>query len=191
MLNKALKRFFDLTISFLFLLILSPIFFIITILIRFTSAGAALHFSKRVGQDNKIFLMPKFRSMFIDAPQLATHLMTSPDQYVTPVGKFLRKTSLDELPQLWSIFIGDMSLVGPRPALFNQDDLVQLRTQKNIHTLKPGLTGWAQINGRDELPIPTKVDFDFYYYQNQSFYLDLKVLALTFRKVLRADGVSH
>lgn len=135
--------------------------------------------------------MPKFRSMRTDTPAIATHLLGNPDQWLTSIGGFLRKTSLDELPQLFSILRGDMSFVGPRPALFNQDDLVALRTSKGVHTLVPGLTGWAQINGRDELPISIKVDFDVYYLQHRSFFFDLKILLLTFLKVLRSDGVSH
>lgn len=186
-----MKRLFDFTLSLIALLFFLIPMLIVAILVRLTSKGPALHWSKRIGQDNQIFLMPKFRSMKIDAPQLATHLIQDPNSLLTPIGGFLRKTSLDELPQLLSILKGDMSLVGPRPALFNQDDLKDLRTQKGIHQLKPGLTGWAQINGRDDLPIPIKVSFDEYYLKNQSFILDLKIIILTFLKVFKSEGVSH
>ena len=155
------------------------------------SKGPAFYWSDRVGKSNVIFKMPKFRTMRIDTPAVATHLLSNPDQYLTSIGKFLRKSSLDELPQLFSILKGDMSFVGPRPALFNQDDLVALRTEKGIHVLIPGLTGWAQINGRDELPIPVKVQFDEYYLQHRSFFLDLRILFMTFVKVVRREGVTH
>jgi len=186
-----MKRLFDFVLSLLALIFFMIPMLIIAIFVRLTSKGPALHWSKRIGQDNKIFLMPKFRSMKIDAPQLATHLIQDPNSLLTPIGGFLRKTSLDELPQLLSILKGDMSIVGPRPALFNQDDLKELRTQKEIHRLKPGLTGWAQINGRDDLPIPIKVGFDEYYFKNQSFSLDIKIIFLTFFKVFKSEGVSH
>jgi len=150
-----------------------------------------LYWSNRVGRCNHLFLMPKFRTMRVDTPAVATHLMADPDQFLTPVGSFLRKSSLDELPQLWSIIRGDMSFVGPRPALFNQDDLVALRTQYGVDKLVPGLTGWAQINGRDELPIPEKVKLDVDYLHQQSFALDLKIILMTFLKVLRRDGIKH
>jgi len=150
-----------------------------------------LYWSDRVGKNNTIFRMPKFRSMLIDTPAVATHLLNNPDQHLTPIGTFLRKTSLDELPQIFSILKGDMSFVGPRPALFNQHDLVELRTKKGVHLLTPGLTGWAQINGRDELPIPVKVEFDEYYLMHRSFLLDIKILFMTFFKVLRSEGVKH
>jgi len=156
-----------------------------------TSPGPIVYWSNRVGRNNAIFRMPKFRSMRIDTPAVATHLLQNPDQYLTPIGSFLRKSSLDELPQLWSILVGDMSFVGPRPALFNQDDLVALRTENGVEKLLPGLTGWAQINGRDELPIPEKVALDQYYLQHQSFWFDFKILFLTFLKVVQRDGVSH
>lgn len=159
--------------------------------IRLTSPGPAIHWSRRIGRNNREFKMPKFRTMRIDTPQLATHLMTDPDRYVTPIGKILRKTSLDELPQLLSIAKGDMSFVGPRPALYNQDDLVQLRTEKGVHRLIPGLTGWAQINGRDDLPIPVKVDYDAQYLERQSIGLDLEILLKTAWKVVRREGVEH
>jgi O-antigen biosynthesis protein WbqP len=164
---------------------------IVAILVKITSPGPIIHWSKRIGKNNHIFLMPKFRTMLTKTPQVATHLLERPDAFLTPVGSYLRKTSLDELPQLWSVLTGKMSFVGPRPALFNQDDLVELRTLKNVHSLKPGITGWAQINGRDELPIPVKVTFDEYYLKNRSFALDLKIMFLTFFKVLRSDGVKH
>lgn len=164
---------------------------LIALLVRWTSPGPALYWSDRVGRNNRIFKMPKFRSMRLDTPAVATHLLSEPDQYLTPVGPFLRKTSLDELPQLWSIFRGDMSLVGPRPALFNQHDLIKLRTEAGVERLVPGLTGWAQINGRDELPIPDKVRLDTEYLRRQSFGFDLKIIFLTVWRVLRRDGVNH
>ena len=186
-----MKRIIDLFL-FLFLgLALLPFFLIVTILVFATSRGPVLYWSDRVGLNNLIFRMPKFRTMQINTPAVATHLLADPDQYLTPIGSFLRKTSLDELPQLWSIMKGDMSFVGPRPALFNQDDLIALRSQYGVHDLVPGLTGWAQINGRDELPIPDKVKLDVEYLQRQSFWFDIKILWLTFIKVVRRDGVSH
>jgi O-antigen biosynthesis protein WbqP len=156
-----------------------------------TSSGPALYWSDRVGRHNKIFKMPKFRSMRVDTPAVATHLLANPKEHITPIGAFLRKSSLDELPQLWSILVGDMSFVGPRPALFNQYDLIELRTEKNVQTLVPGLTGWAQVNGRDELPIPQKVALDAEYLQRQGFWFDIKILWLTFLKVAQRHGVSH
>jgi O-antigen biosynthesis protein WbqP len=159
--------------------------------VKLTSKGPTLYWSDRVGKNNVIFKMPKFRTMRTDTPAVATHLLNDPDRWLTPIGKFLRKSSLDELPQLLSILKGDMSFVGPRPALFNQDDLVALRTASGVHLLTPGLTGWAQINGRDELPIPQKVGFDEFYLNHRSFALDLKILCLTFLKVLRRDGIQH
>lgn len=164
---------------------------IIAVLVKLTSKGPVLYWSDRVGRCNIVFQMPKFRTMRTETPPLATHLLGDPDRYLTPVGKFLRKSSLDELPQLISILTGDMSFVGPRPALFNQDDLISLRTQKGLHVLTPGLTGWAQINGRDELPIPVKVGFDEYYLNNRSFLLDLKIIVLTIFKVIKSEGVKH
>lgn len=158
---------------------------------RLTSTGPILYWSNRVGRYNNIFRMPKFRTMLVDTPVVATHLLTDPKQFLTPVGSFLRKSSLDELPQLWSIINGDMSFVGPRPALFNQDDLVALRTQYGVDKLTPGLTGWAQINGRDELPIPDKVKLDMEYLNNQTFWLDIKIIFLTFLKVILRDGIQH
>ena len=160
-------------------------------LVRTTSPGPAIHWSRRVGRNNALFLMPKFRTMRIDTPQVATHLMTEPGRWLTPIGGFLRRTSLDELPQLVSVLKGDMSLVGPRPALFNQDDLVSLRTAAGVEALRPGLTGWAQVNGRDELPIPDKVKLDAEYLQRRSFAFDLKILSMTLARVLGSKDVSH
>ena len=164
---------------------------VIALAIKFSSKGPTLFWSDRVGKYNRIFHMPKFRTMRVETPNVATHLLDNPDHYRTPMGSFLRKSSLDELPQLYSILIGDMSFVGPRPALFNQDDLIQLRTQYGIEELNPGLTGWAQINGRDELAIPKKVEYDRYYLLNKSLYFDLKILWKTFIKVLLNEGVTH
>jgi O-antigen biosynthesis protein WbqP len=164
---------------------------LIALLVKLTSPGPVLYWSDRVGRGNRIFKMPKFRSMRADTPAVATHLLADPAVWLTPIGSFLRKTSLDELPQLWSILRGDMSFVGPRPALYNQDDLIALRTGQGVHELAPGLTGWAQVNGRDELPIPEKVKLDVEYLRRQSFGFDLRILWLTFVKVLRRDGVSH
>lgn len=186
-----MKRLFDLFFCSCLVLIASAPALIIAVCVRLTSSGPVLYWSDRVGVNNTIFKMPKFRTMRTDTPAVATHLLTDPERYLTPVGKFLRRSSLDELPQLWSVLKGDMSFVGPRPALFNQDDLVKLRTERGVHCLMPGITGWAQINGRDELPIPVKVRFDEYYLQNRSFFLDLKILWLTAFKVIRKEGVSH
>lgn len=185
------KRLFDLFLSALLLIVFAIPMLTVALLIRLTSKGPIFHWSKRIGQDNAIFLMPKFRSMRVDTPQIATHLLSDPRSFLTPIGGFLRKSSLDELPQLFSVLAGHMSFVGPRPALFNQEDLIELRTQKSVHLLKPGITGWAQVNGRDELPIPRKVEFDEYYLQNHSFFLDLKIMCFTFFKVFKADGVHH
>ncbi|WP_273428467.1 sugar transferase [Chitinibacter tainanensis] len=186
-----LKRCFDFLLALiLFLVFLVPIL-LVAILVKLTSKGPALYWSDRVGLRNAIFKMPKFRSMRIDTPAVATHLLADPKACLTPIGGFLRKSSLDELPQLWCILLGDMSFVGPRPALFNQDDLIALRTEKGVHELVPGLTGWAQINGRDELPIPVKVGFDVEYLQRRSFLFDLKIMFLTALKVLRRDGITH
>jgi len=164
---------------------------LIALAVRLTSKGPALYWSDRVGKHNRIFRMPKFRSMRTDTPAVATHLLGDASNWLTPIGSFLRKTSLDELPQLWSILVGDMSFVGPRPALFNQHDLIALRTELGVHTLTPGLTGWAQVNGRDELPIPEKVKLDAQYLARKSFLFDVYILWLTFLKVLQRDGVSH
>ncbi|MDP1522627.1 sugar transferase [Methylotenera sp.] len=186
-----IKRLFDLCLALIALLFLLLPFLLVAVMVRVTSAGPVLYWSDRVGRNNNIFKMPKFRTMRVDTPAVATHLLPDPKQFLTPIGSFLRKSSLDELPQLWSIISGDMSFVGPRPALFNQDDLVALRTQYGVDKLVPGLTGWAQINGRDELPIPDKVKLDIDYMTNQSFWFDLKIIFLTFLKVLRRDGVQH
>lgn len=186
-----MKRLFDFVIALTALLILAIPLGTIAVLIRLTSPGPALYWSNRVGIHSQIFRMPKFRTMRIDTPVVATHLLTNPDTYITPIGKFLRKTSIDELPQLWSILKGDMSFVGPRPALFNQDDLIALRKEKGIDCLPPGLTGWAQINGRDELSIPDKVAYEVEYLQRRSFWFDLQILVLTFVKTVKRDGVTH
>jgi len=186
-----LKRLFDFALALLLTLILAAPLLVVALLVRLTSAGPVLYWSDRVGRDNKIFSMPKFRSMRIGTPEVATHLLANPDAHLTPVGPLLRKSSLDELPQLWSILTGEMSFVGPRPALFNQQDLIDLRTQKNVHQLVPGLTGWAQINGRDELPIPEKVALDADYLEKKSFWFDIKILWLTALKVLLGHGVVH
>ena len=164
---------------------------LVALMVRTTSKGAIIYWSDRVGRHNKIFKMPKFRSMKIDTPAVATHLLPNPDTYLTPIGSFLRKSSLDELPQLWSILKGDMSFVGPRPALFNQHDLIELRTMAGVHNLLPGLTGWAQINGRDELPIPDKVALDVEYLRQKTIRLDIEIILLTGLKVLRRDNVTH
>ena len=185
------KRIFDLVMAGFLLCFLSVPILVVGLIVKLTSEGPALYWSDRVGIDNRIFRMPKFRTMIIDTPAVATHLMRNPDVYLTPVGSFLRKFSLDELPQLYSVLKGDISFVGPRPALYNQDDLVELRTWKGIHKLIPGITGWAQVNGRDELPIPVKVEFDEYYLKNSSFFFDLKILWMTFIKVVRREGVTH
>lgn len=186
-----IKRIFDLFLAFVAASILALPFLVVVILVRLTSVGPVLYWSDRVGRNNKIFAMPKFRSMRINTPAVATHLLTNPEQFLTPIGSFLRKSSLDELPQLWSIIKGDMSFVGPRPALFNQDDLIALRTQYGVDQLVPGLTGWAQVNGRDELPIPDKVKLDKEYLDGQSFWFDIRIIIMTFVKVLRRDGVQH
>ena len=186
-----MKSIFDLFISLCLIPFLLVPMMVIFVLIRLTSKGSALYWSNRVGADNEIFKMPKFRTMRIDTPAVATHLLKDPDAYLTPIGSFLRKTSLDELPQLWSVLKGDMSFVGPRPALFNQDDLIALRTAKGVHRLIPGITGWAQINGRDDLPIPVKVAFDVHYLEHRSLMFDMKILFLTLVKVLRREGVTH
>ena len=186
-----MKRFFDLGLALWALLFLVLPLLLVAVVVRCTSTGPILYWSDRVGRYNIIFKMPKFRTMRVDTPAVATHLLANPDMFLTPVGSFLRKSSLDELPQLWSIIKGDMSFVGPRPALFNQDDLVALRTHYGVDQLLPGLTGWAQVNGRDELPIPDKVKLDVDYLKQHSFGLDLKIIFLTFLKVLRRDGVTH
>jgi O-antigen biosynthesis protein WbqP len=187
----AWKRAMDLVLGGILLIASSPLLFLCWMAVRLTSSGSALYWSRRVGKDNRLFLMPKFRTMRINAPELATHLLLQPQSYLTPIGALLRKTSLDELPQLVSVWRGDLSLVGPRPALFNQDDLVSLRTRHGVHRLVPGITGWAQVNGRDELRIPRKVRYDADYMAAQSLALDLKILALTLWRVLKLEGVRH
>ena len=189
--HETVKRLFDLVLGLMAAAVLLVPLVVVAVLVRLTSPGPALYWSDRVGRFNKIFKMPKFRTMRVGTPAVATHLLANPKAHLTPIGSFLRKSSLDELPQLWSILVGDMSFVGPRPALFNQHDLIELRTQKHVHTLMPGLTGWAQVNGRDELPIPQKVAFDAEYLQRQGFWLDIQILWLTFLKVVKSDGVSH
>lgn len=186
-----MKRLFDIILAGSLSVVLAPVGLLVFLAIKLEDQGPAIFWSQRIGLFNRPFLMPKFRSMKLDTPQLATHLLTDPHLRITRIGNFLRKYSLDELPQLWSILKGDMSFVGPRPALFNQEDLIALRTQKNIHSLKPGITGWAQINGRDEISITDKVTLDDYYLKNHSFSMDLKILWLTFFKVLSKEGVSH
>jgi O-antigen biosynthesis protein WbqP len=186
-----MKRFFDIFLALLAVLILAVPLALVALAVRLTSRGQTLYWSERVGRNNEIFKMPKFRSMKVGTPALATHLLVDPKSHLTPIGGFLRKSSLDELPQLWSILMGHMSFVGPRPALFNQKDLIELRTHKDVHTLVPGLTGWAQVNGRDELPIPQKVALDVEYLERQNLWFDIKILWLTFLKVVQRDGVSH
>jgi len=189
--NETAKRIFDSSLVIMSLPVLFFIVLAVAFSVRITSPGPVLYWSQRVGRGNALFQMPKFRSMSTDTPAVATHLLDNPNQYLTPIGSFLRKSSLDELPQLRSILRGDMSFVGPRPALFNQDDLIALRTSAGVHELLPGLTGWAQVNGRDELDIPFKVKLDTEYQQKQSLRFDVWIQWLTFLKVLRRDGVAH
>ena len=186
-----LKRLFDIIVALAGLLVGWPILLALALAVRLDSPGPALHWSRRVGRGNRVFRMPKFRTMRTDAPDVATHLLPDPDRWVTPLGRFLRRSSLDELPQLWSVLKGDMSLVGPRPALFNQDDLVALRTEAGVESLRPGVTGWAQINGRDELPVPEKVRLDREYLERMSFAFDLRILAATALAAVTGRGVSH
>ncbi len=186
-----MKRAFDMFASFVMVFVFAPLFLLCALAVKTTSKGSVFHVSDRVGKENQIFKMLKFRTMQIDTPHVATHLMSDPSQYLTPIGGFLRKTSLDELPQVLNVLKGDMSLVGPRPALFNQDDLVALRTETGVHRLVPGITGWAQVNGRDELPIPEKVELDAFYLENRSFRLDCEILFRTVVNVFKRDGVSH
>ena len=186
-----MKRLFDLVLSVLAVMVLLVPVLLVAIAVRLTSKGPALYWSDRVGRNNVIFKMPKFRSMRVGTPAVATHLLADAQAHLTPIGSFLRKSSLDELPQLWSILTGDMSFVGPRPALFNQQDLIALRTEQGVHTLVPGLTGWAQVNGRDELPIPDKVALDAEYLMHHCFWFDVKILWLTILKVFLLEGVSH
>jgi O-antigen biosynthesis protein WbqP len=187
----ATKRALDLAAALVLSILLLPLFVFLAVLIKTTSKGPVIHWSNRIGQDNRIFRMPKLRSMRIDTPQVATHLLLDSSRYLTPIGSYLRRTSLDELPQLLSILCGDLSFVGPRPALFNQDDLKALRTDCGVHRLVPGLTGWAQINGRDSLPIPVKVRYDLEYLQRQSLGFDLRIIAMTLIKVFRREDIQH
>lgn len=189
--SKGMKRVFDLFLALVLSFVLIVPICVIALFVKLTSPGPVFYWSSRVGRHNRLFDMPKFRSMHVGTPALATHLLSSPSTHLTPFGSFLRKKSLDELPQLWSILKGDMSFVGPRPALFNQDNLISLRTQNGVHDLIPGLTGWAQINGRDELPIPEKVKLDVEYLRRRSFWFDIKVLWLTLLRVFHSNGVSH
>ena len=186
-----MKRLIDVLLGSIAAMIFIIPLAIVAVVVKLTSKGPILYWSDRVGRNNKVFSMPKFRSMRTDTPTVATHLLASPDSYLTPIGSFLRKSSIDELPQLWSVLRGEMSLVGPRPALYNQDDLIALRTEHNIQQLAPGMTGWAQVNGRDELPIPQKVLLDVYYLKNQSTSLDFKIMYLTVLKVIKKEGVTH
>ena len=187
----TIKRMFDIVLSIFGIAIAAVPLVLIALIVRFTSPGPAIHWSRRVGRDNQVFWMPKFRSMHVNTPQLATHLLTGSDRFITPIGHFLRRSSLDELPQLWSILSGSMSFVGPRPALYNQNDLIAARTARGVHHLPPGLTGWAQINGRDEPTIPEKVELDAHYLNHRSFVLDLKIMLLTAFKVCRREGVAQ
>jgi O-antigen biosynthesis protein WbqP len=188
---EMIKRFVDIVLSGAALLVLAVPIVLVALAVKLTSRGPVLYWSERIGRDNRSFRMPKFRSMRVDTPVVATHLLESPERWLTPIGSFLRKSSLDELPQLWSIFVGDMSIVGPRPALFNQHDLIELRTQRGVHRLRPGLTGWAQVNGRDEIPIPEKVAYDAWYLEHRSLAVDLRIMWRTAAQVLRSEGVSH
>jgi O-antigen biosynthesis protein WbqP len=185
------KRAVDIAGGLAGLILLSPLLLGVAIAVKLDSPGPALHWSRRVGRFNRIFAMPKFRTMRTGAPDVATHLLADPDSWITPLGRFLRRTSLDEIPQLWSVLRGDMSLVGPRPALFNQHDLVALRTDLGVDRLRPGLTGWAQINGRDELPIPEKVKLDREYLERMSLAFDMRIMAGTARAAFTGKGVSH
>lgn len=189
--NFLLKRLVDLSLACLAAVLLLLPVCLVAVAVKLTSRGPALYWSDRVGRHNRIFRMPKFRSMRLGTPAVATHLLADPASFLTPIGSFLRRSSLDELPQLWSILAGDMSFVGPRPALYNQHDLIALRSERGVDELLPGLTGWAQVNGRDELPLPEKVAFDVAYLQQRSFWLDMRIVWLTMRKVLRREGVAH
>ena len=188
---KLMKRIFDLLVALGLILIFAPLFLLVVLAVRLTSVGPVLFRTQRVGKGNKLFMRYKFRTMRIETPQVATHLLKEPDQFLTPIGKLLRRTSLDELPQLINVVRGEMSLVGPRPALFNQDDLITMRTDRGVHQLTPGITGWAQVNGRDELPIPEKVKLDEWHLKNRSAWLDLKIVGMTVFKVIRKEGVVH
>ena len=188
---NLMKRINDLLVALGLILTFAPFFLLVVLAVRLTSNGPVLFRTQRVGKGNKLFTMYKFRTMRIDTPQVATHLLKEPEQFLSPIGKFLRRTSLDELPQLINVLRGEMSLVGPRPALFNQDDLIALRLARGVDALNPGITGWAQVNGRDELPIPEKVKLDEWYLRNRSLWLDLKILGMTIFKVIRKEGVVH
>ncbi len=188
---KDNRKVYDWVSALILLVVLALPMLIIAVLVKLTSQGPVLHWSGRVGKDNVVYKMPKFRSMRFDAPAVATHLLENPLQYLTPFGRFLRKFSLDELPQLWSVLKGDMSFIGPRPALYNQDDLVELRTKRGVHRLVPGITGWAQVNGRDNLSVSEKVAYDEFYMKNKSLFLDLKILYMTLFKVIKSEGVQH
>jgi O-antigen biosynthesis protein WbqP len=189
--EELIKRSLDLLLGLAASIVFIVPLLIMALLVKLTSKGPALYWSNRVGRHNVIFSMPKLRTMRVGTEVVATHLLQNPDQCLTPIGGFLRKSSLDELPQLWCVLRGDMSVVGPRPALFNQQNLIQLRTEKGVHVIRPGLTGWAQINGRDELPIPEKVELDLYYLRHQSLAFEVKIILLTFLKVVRRDGITH
>jgi O-antigen biosynthesis protein WbqP len=189
--DELAKRFLDLALGLAASAVFIVPLLLVALLVKLSSKGPALYWSNRVGRNNEIFSMPKLRTMRVGTPVVATHLLQDPDQCLTPIGGFLRKSSLDELPQLWCILLGDMSVVGPRPALFNQQNLIQMRTEKGIHAIRPGLTGWAQVNGRDELPIPEKVELDLYYLRHRSLVFDMKVILLTILKVVRRDGITH
>jgi len=186
-----MRRIFDVLVALGLMLILAPLFLFVVLGVKLTTAGPVLFRTRRVGKNRRLFTTYKFRTMRIDTPQVATHLLKEPAQFLTPFGAFFRRTSLDELPQLINVLSGDMTLVGPRPALFNQDDLVALRTARGVDALTPGITGWAQVNGRDELPIPEKVKLDEWYMRNRSFWLDLKIVGMTVFKVIRKEGVAH
>jgi O-antigen biosynthesis protein WbqP len=190
-LKKTIKHLFDLVLSIILIIFLFFLMVLIGILVKLTSTGKVLYYSDRIGKNNKVFKMPKFRSMLVNTPAVATHLLNNPNTYLSPIGDFLRRSSLDELPQLFSVLKGDMSFIGPRPALFNQDDLIALRAEKGVDKLLPGITGWAQVNGRDELSIPDKVALDVEYMHRQSLWFDMKILWMTFLKVAKRDGVSH
>jgi O-antigen biosynthesis protein WbqP len=186
-----MKRLFDILVGILLLLLLSFLIFLIIFIVRLTSKGSAIYWSDRVGKDNVIFKMPKFRSMLMETPDIASHLLDNPENYLSPIGAFLRRNSLDEIPQLYSVIKGDMSFVGPRPALYNQQDLINLRNKKGVNKLVPGITGWAQVNGRDGISIPEKVDLDEKYMNKQTFWFDLKILWMTFLKVIKKDNILH
>ncbi len=188
---EIVKRIFDIFMALLASFVFAIPLLVVAVLVKLTSKGSVLYWSDRIGKNNVIFKMPKFRTMRIGTPAVATHLLGDPDRFLTLIGKFLRKSSLDELPQIFSILTGDMSVVGPRPALFNQKDLIELRTQKGVHLLPPGLTGWAQVNGRDELPVPVKVEYDTYYLHHQSFVLDMRIICKTVYNVVKSEGISH